>query len=468
MLRALRYRNYRLFFGGQIVSLAGTWITTTATSWLVYRLTGSALLLGLVGFAGQFPAFLLGPFAGIVVDRWDRRRLLVVTQTVSMLQSFALAALTLSGRITVESIVLLNVVQGIVNAFDMPGRQAFVIAMIENKDDLGNAIALNSSMVNVARLVGPSIAGIVIAATNEGWCFLIDGVSYLGVIVALLAMRIAHGARAGGAKHAGAWQQFMEGWQYAFGFRPDPVDHPAARARQPRRRAVFGADADLRGDRVPRRAAHARLPHDGVRLRRAGRRALAGDAQIGRRPRPHHRDRHRGVRRRPDRVFVRAELWRWRFRAWSSPASASSCRWPRATPIIQTIVDDEKRGRVMSFYMMAFLGTAPFGSLIAGWMSSRIGAPHTLLVGGICCRGGRGLVLRRAAADPTGGAADLHQDGHPAAGGRGLSPRRRSCRCRRSGRRGCLGAWVQRCLGAPRCLSTPAPSTPAPSTPAPY
>src|SRR5471032_1076088 len=166
MLRALRSRNYRLFFLGQIVSLAGTWITTTATSWLVYRLTGSALLLGLVGFAGQFPAFLLGPLAGIVVDRWDRRRLLVVTQTISMLQSFALAALTLSGHITVEAILLLNIVQGIVNAFDMPGRQAFMIGMIEDKHDLGNAIALNSSMVNVARLAGPSIAGIVIAATN--------------------------------------------------------------------------------------------------------------------------------------------------------------------------------------------------------------------------------------------------------------------------------------------------------------
>jgi MFS family permease len=145
MLQALRSRNYRLFFGGQIVSLAGTWITMTATSWLVYRLTGSALLLGVVGFAGQFPAFLLGPFAGIFVDRWDRRRLLVWTQTVSMLQSFALAALTLGGQVTVEAILFLSVIQGIVNAFDMPGRQSFLIALIDNKADLGNAIALNSS-----------------------------------------------------------------------------------------------------------------------------------------------------------------------------------------------------------------------------------------------------------------------------------------------------------------------------------
>src|SRR3954470_19679342 len=138
MLRALRYRNYRLFFGGQVVSLAGTWITTTATSWLVYRLTGSPLMLGVIGFAGQFPAFVLGPFSGIFVDRWDRRRLLIATQVISMLQSFALAALTLTGHITVEAIVALNVVQGIVNAFDMPGRQAFLIAMIESRDELGN------------------------------------------------------------------------------------------------------------------------------------------------------------------------------------------------------------------------------------------------------------------------------------------------------------------------------------------
>src|SRR5215510_14850686 len=219
MLRAFKYPNYRLFFGGQIVSLAGTWITTTATSWLVYRLTGSAMLLGLVGFAGQFPAFLLGPFAGIYVDRWDRRRLLIGTQTISMLQSFALAGLTLSGHITVEAILVLNIVQGMVNAFDMPGRQSFLIALIENKADLGNAIALNSSMVNVARLVGPSVAGVVIAATNEGWCFFIDGVSYLGVIAALVAMRMAP-RPALAAKRPGALEQFREGFVYAFGSRP--------------------------------------------------------------------------------------------------------------------------------------------------------------------------------------------------------------------------------------------------------
>ena len=220
MLRALAYRNYRLFFGGQVVSLVGTWITTTATNWLVYRLTGSAFLLGVVGFAGQFPAFLLGPFAGIVVDRWDRHRLLVVTQTISMLQSFALAVLVLSAASPSTWIVVLSVVQGLVNAFDMPARQSFLLTMIENREDLGNAIALNSSMVNLARLIGPSIAGVVIAATNEGWCFLIDGVSYVAVIVALLRMRIAQARGGAGRARQRSAAVRPRDLRYAFGFRP--------------------------------------------------------------------------------------------------------------------------------------------------------------------------------------------------------------------------------------------------------
>ena len=170
--RALRHRNFRLFFGGQSISLIGTWMTRVATSWLVYRLTKSAILLGTVGFAGQIPTFLLAPFAGVVVDRLDRRKVLVWTQTLAMVQSLALAALTLSHRITVTEILILSAFQGTINAFDMPGRQSFMIRMVENRSDLSNAIAINSSMVNAARLIGPSLAGIVIAATNEGWCFL--------------------------------------------------------------------------------------------------------------------------------------------------------------------------------------------------------------------------------------------------------------------------------------------------------
>src|ERR1700732_856427 len=188
--RALRHRNFRLFFGGQSISLIGTWMTRLATSWLVYRLTGSAFLLGIVGFSGQIPTFLLAPFAGVWVDRLNRRNVLIVTQTLAMVQSFALAALTLTKHITIREIIWLSAFQGMINAFDMPGRQAFLVEMVEDKQDLGNAIALNSSMVNMARLLGPSLAGMVIAISGEGTCFLIDGISYLAVVASLFAMRL--------------------------------------------------------------------------------------------------------------------------------------------------------------------------------------------------------------------------------------------------------------------------------------
>jgi MFS family permease len=392
-LRALAYRNYRLFFGGQIVSLIGTWITTTATNWLVYRLTGSALLLGIVGFAGQFPAFLLGPFAGILVDRMNRHRLLVITQTISMLQSFALAALTLTGHITVEWVVALSVVQGVVNAFDMPARQAFLLTMIENREDLGNAIALNSSMVNVARLIGPSVAGLVIAATNEGWCFLLDGLSYIAVLVALLRMRIPEApARLAGSGNA--LEQFKEGYKYAFGFQPirsiilllaivSLVGVPYSVLMPVFAAQVFHGGANTLGFLMTASGCGALIGA----LWLATRRSIVG---LG-------------------RIIVIASVL---FGVGLMGFSFTSTLWlalpflmlagfgfivqmAASNTVIQTIVDDEKRGRVMSFFMMAFLGTAPFGSLIAGSLSTRIGAPHTLLVGGLCCVAG-GLWFARA------------------------------------------------------------------------
>ncbi|MDE3147904.1 MAG: MFS transporter, partial [Acidobacteriota bacterium] len=216
--RALRHRNFRLFFGGQSISLIGTWMTRIATAWLVYRLTGSALLLGTVSFMGQIPTFLLAPFAGVWVDRLNRRQVLVWTQALSMVQSLALAALTLSGRITIPWILVLAVAQGVINAFDMPGRQAFMVQMIEDRQDLGNAIAINSSMVNMTRLVGPSLAGLLIAATNEGWCFFADGVSYLAVIASLLMMRLH--APVVKREATSTLHELKEGWAYVSGFLP--------------------------------------------------------------------------------------------------------------------------------------------------------------------------------------------------------------------------------------------------------
>jgi MFS family permease len=175
--RALKHRNFKLFVAGQSISLIGTWMTRLATSWLVWRLTHSAMLLGIVGFSGQILTFVLAPFAGVLIERMDRRNLLVWTQALAGLQSLALAWLTLAKLITIHEIIALSALQGLINAFDMPGRQSFLVQMVENKQDLGNAIALNSSMVNGARLIGPALAGIVIAAVGEGYCFLIDGLS---------------------------------------------------------------------------------------------------------------------------------------------------------------------------------------------------------------------------------------------------------------------------------------------------
>src|SRR5690349_5061964 len=218
LTRALRHRNYRLFFGGQGISLVGTWVTRVATSWLVYRLTGSELLLGVTGFAGQIPLLLLAPFGGVLVDRWNRRRMLVITQILSALQSLALAVLALSNRITVAEVIWLQVAQGVINAFDTPARQAFVVEMVDDRADVPNAIALNSSMFNASRIIGPAIGGAIIAAVGEGWCFMIDAISYVAVIASLLAMRIARTSSR--PEREPMLDELRHGVRYVFGFAP--------------------------------------------------------------------------------------------------------------------------------------------------------------------------------------------------------------------------------------------------------
>jgi MFS family permease len=215
--RALAHRNYRLFFSGQSISLMGTWITRIATSWLVYRLTGSAFLLGIVGFCGQIPTLILSPFAGVLVDRWDRHRMLVWTQLLSALQSLALAVLAFSHTITVTWILVLQVVQGLINSFDTPARQSFVVQMVDDPADLPNAIALNSTMVNGSRIIGPSIGGIIIAVAGEGWCFMIDAISYAAVIWSLLAMRVPRTERRVGGD---LLEELRTGFRYVSGFAP--------------------------------------------------------------------------------------------------------------------------------------------------------------------------------------------------------------------------------------------------------
>ncbi len=202
MLRALRHRNFQLFFSGQLISLVGTWMDNIAEAWLVYRLTGSSLLLGTVAFAGQIPVFLLAPIGGMVADRWNRHRVVIATQAISMVLAGILAFLTLTHRVTVWEVMVLAALMGAVNAFDIPARQAFLVDMV-GREDLMNAIALNSSMFNGARMIGPSIAGILVASIGEGWCFAANSISYIAVIAGLLLMHVNRALRGG----AGAFRR---------------------------------------------------------------------------------------------------------------------------------------------------------------------------------------------------------------------------------------------------------------------
>lgn len=391
-LRALRFRNYRLFFGGQSLSLIGTWMTRIAMAWLVYRLTGSAFLLGLAGFASQIPTFVLGPFAGVWVDRLDRHRVLVVTQALSMLQSFALAALALPHLITVPEILWLSLFQGIVNAFDMPARQAFLPQMVERREDLPNAIALNSSMVNGSRLIGPSLAGLIIAAWGEGWCFLIDAVSYLAVIISLLMMEVRNPQQRRAAESVVT--ELREGWRYVSNFPPvrnillllglvSLVGMPYTVLMPIFATRVLGGGAHTLG----------------FLMGASGLGALGSAAWLA------SRKSVRGLIRVIPTVaaIFGAGIMAFGYSRWL-PLSlilllvtgfGMMQQMAASNSIIQTIMEEDKRGRVMSYFAMAFQGTMPFGSLLAGWAAGRIGAPATLAIGGGLCLLGAAWFLSR-------------------------------------------------------------------------
>ncbi len=383
--RALRHRNYKLFFSGQSVSLMGTWITRIATSWLVYRLTNSALLLGLVGFCGQIPTTLLAPFAGVLVDRMSRHRMLVWTQVLSAAQSMALAGLAFSGTITVGWILFLQVVQGIINAFDTPARQAFVVEMIEDRADLPNAIALNSTMVNGSRIIGPSVGGIIIAAFGEAWCFAIDAISYLAVIASLLVMRVRPTEQV--ARGTSVLEELRDGYRYVSGFAPvrsvllllalvSAMGMPYTVLMPAMASTVF------RGG-----------PHTlGFLMTASGVGAVAGALFLA------SRRTVLGL----GRVIVIATL---SFGAALVVFGLTRAMWlallvlpfagagfmvemASTNTILQTITEERLRGRVMAFYTLAFLGTAPLGSLLAGVVADRIGAPGTIIIGGFACVAG--------------------------------------------------------------------------------
>jgi MFS family permease len=389
---ALKYRNFRLFFFGQGLSLVGTWMQQIAMIWLVYRLSGSAFLLGLVGFCSQVPILLFSSLAGVYTDRWNRHRTIIVTQSLAMLQAVVLVALTLTGVVTVWQVILLSIFLGMVNAFDMPARQAFLIQMIEGRDHLPSAIGLNSSMFNVARLVGPAIAGFLIAVAGEWLCFLLNAISYVAVLAALLAMRVAPRASNGPPKHV--LLELKDGFLYAFGF------HPI--------RALLLLLAIVSLAAMPllvlmpifaTNVLHGGPQTLGLLTAAMGVGALAGALLVASR---------------------KTVLGLGRQIAWSSIAFAvcviafsfSSVLWislvllaavgffmmmetAATNTILQTIVEEDKRGRVMSFYATAFVGMAPLGSLLAGSLASRIGAVHTVQLAGAMCIAGALLFTRQ-------------------------------------------------------------------------
>jgi MFS family permease len=382
MLRALRHRNYRLFFTGQSVSLVGTWITRVATSWLVWRLTHSAVMLGIVGFVGQVPTFLLSPFAGVWVDRLDRYRVLVSTQTLAMLQSFALATLALTGVIQVWHILLLQAFQGVINSFDTPSRQSFLIDMVEDPADLSNAIALNSSIVNGARMIGPSVAGLLIAWVGEGWCFLADGVSYVAVIASLLAMHVARRRRARTGKKV--LHDLRDGFRYAYGFMPiRSILLLLALV------SLVGMPYTVLLPVIATQTLHGGAHTLGFLMGASGVGALCGALYLA------SRTTVLGLGRLIPLASATfgASLVLFGFSHWL-PLSLTllvvtgvgfMLQMASSNTVIQTLVREDMRGRVMAFYAMSFMGMAPFGSLLAGAVASRIGAPHTVMAGGVIC-----------------------------------------------------------------------------------
>ncbi len=381
-LISLRNRNYRLFFFGQTASLVGTWMQVVAMSWLVYHLTNSALLLGLVGFFSQIPAFFIAPFAGVFIDRWNKHRILVITQILSMLQALALAVLTLTGTINIWHIVALSLSLGFINAFDMPARQAFVVEMVEKRSDMANAIALNSAMVNASRLIGPAVAGILVALVGEGYCFLINAISFMAVIAALLAMKIKKIHPVSSGKNV--LHEVREGFRYAFGSTPirwllillgivSIAGMPYA-VLMP----IFAKDI-LKGSSYTL----------GFLMASSGVGALIGGIYLA------ARKTVLGL----GKILAAAAAI---FGAGLIFFGISKILWlslvmmvftgfgmliniAAVNTILQTITEDDKRGRVMSFYTMAFIGLTPIGNLLAGILAEAIGAPNTVIISGAVC-----------------------------------------------------------------------------------
>jgi MFS family permease len=377
--RSLKHRNFQLFFSGQLISLVGTWMQSIAEAWLIYRLTGSSVLLGLLGFVSQIPIFLLSPIGGLAADRWPRQRVVISTQVASMTLGFTLAALTLTGRIRVWEIIVLATLLGVVNAFDVPARQSFLIEMV-GREDLLNAIALNSTMFNGARVAGPAVAGLLVAQVGEGWCFFLNGVSYIAVIAGLLMMRLEKSL----AAHDGSSpiEKLREGLRFVRHARPirtlllllglvsftalpfsvlmpifaDRILHGGASAYGNLMGAV-GLGATFGAFTLAMRQ----------QLRGLG--SIVAYSAIG-----------LGISL---TFFGASRLYWFSMVALVLAGYAMMMQFTSANTLIQAMVPDQLRGRVMSLYSMMFIGMAPIGSLVAGKMAQHIGAPSTVALGGL-------------------------------------------------------------------------------------
>ena len=377
-IRSLKHRNFQLFFSGQLISLIGTWMDNIAEAWLVYRLTGSSLLLGTVAFAGQIPVFLLSPVGGMVADRFNRRKVVIATQVSSMIFAFILAMLTLTKRVTVMEVIILAALMGAVNAFDIPARQSFLVEMV-GREDLMNAIALNSSIFNGARIIGPAIAGILVASIGEGWCFFANSVSYIAVIAGLLMMRIA--PKPAVTHHASPFEHIVEGFRFVRDTAPiralllliglvSLVAMPYS-VLMP----IFAA-----------KVLHGNARTLGVLMGATGVGAMCGALMIASR---------RGVRGLGKLVPIACAsfgvfLILFTFSRWwvlsaillvpvgFSVMTQMSC----SNTLVQSMVPDRLRGRTMAVYSMMFMGMAPFGALIEGAAAGHIGAPLTVAIGG--------------------------------------------------------------------------------------
>jgi MFS family permease len=382
LLPALRSKNYRLFFAGQGISLIGTWMTQLATIWLVYNLTNSPLMLGVVGFSSQIPSFFLAPFGGVFVDRFSRYRTLIGTQVLAMIQSLTLAVLALTGMIQVWHIIVLSLCQGFINALDAPARQAFVPELVEHREDLANAIAINSTMINGARLIGPAIGGLLIARVGTGYCFLIDGLSYIAVIAALLAMKVKPWKNV--VSGGNPLQKVKEGFVYAFSF--PPIRSILLLSTLV---SLMGLQNTILVPVIAEQVLKGGAETLGFLMAASGVGALTGGIYLATRQTIFGIGNliafapgilGTGLIAFSLSRFLPLSLFTMLFVGLGTILQIAA-----SNTFLQTIVEDDKRGRLMSLYTMSFLGMIPVGNLLGGILASHIGATNTLIIDGIAC-----------------------------------------------------------------------------------